>query len=196
MENSENLDAGVLAQWSEWYPDAPPVAFLVRDAYPELWLRIHSLPESKRYAENTAEHLEVLRRQNAVATEVLGSGTECELIVLARCDSNLDALVSAAGLNHVGLTLLGPLKQEVSEEYFDGSMCFFGASIQWQTGSFDLFLRSVADDETNGLLIELEHGRVYAPYDGGADLFFVSELERDLAANKFRAWLSDREDGL
>jgi len=44
--------------------------------------------------------------------------------------------------------------------------------------------------------VALDTGAVYAPYDGGADLFFPSTWERDLARDRYRAWLSRDPGGL
>jgi hypothetical protein len=131
------LPAGFLDQWALWYPDCPPEGYLLRDEYPDVWLRIHSLPRSKRYAESPGEYAELLSRHNQVATDLLGSDARCALL-----------------------------------------------------------LRAIADEETQALLVELDRGQVYAPYDGGADLFFASTFERDLAKARYANWLSAREDGM
>jgi len=68
------------AWWNEQFPDSPPVGFMLRQAYPQRWLRIHSLPESKRFAETKEEYTELLLRHNIVATETLGEGSRCYLI--------------------------------------------------------------------------------------------------------------------
>jgi hypothetical protein len=39
------------------------------------------------------------------------------------------------------------------------------------------------------LLVNLDSGQVYAPYDGGADLFYSTEFARDNARERFAAWL-------
>ena len=49
------MDREFLAHWKAWYPDSPPLAFALREIYPDLWLRIHSLPQGKRYAETDSE---------------------------------------------------------------------------------------------------------------------------------------------
>jgi len=36
------------SRWREWYPDATPHGWAMREAYPHRWLRIRSLPGSKR----------------------------------------------------------------------------------------------------------------------------------------------------
>ncbi len=40
------------------------------------WLRIHSLPESKRYAESDFEYNIILNRQNQLINDLIGEGTE------------------------------------------------------------------------------------------------------------------------
>jgi hypothetical protein len=75
------LDPEIFARsWDRWYPDAAPFGHELRHAYPDQWLRIHNLPLSKRWPETAAERQEVLLRQNAVATDVLGTSAACWLI--------------------------------------------------------------------------------------------------------------------
>ncbi|WP_446689018.1 DUF3885 domain-containing protein [Rhizobium laguerreae] len=46
------------------------------------------------------------------------------------------------------------------------------ASVRWQEGSFDDLLTARADDETGPtLLMNSGNGAIFAPYDGGFDLF-------------------------
>src|SRR5215208_4167866 len=66
--------------WGEHFPGSAPVGFMLRQIYDERWLRIHSLPESKRYADTVGEYAELLRRHNQVATDALGDGSRCYLI--------------------------------------------------------------------------------------------------------------------
>ena len=63
-------------------------------------------------------------------------------------------------------------------------------------GSLDPLIRSVAEDQIQALLVSLESGRVYAPYDGGADLFLRSAAERDLMQKRYQQWLSSHPEGL
>ena len=44
------------------FVDTYPVSFLMREAHPECWFRIHSLPEGKRYPESDAEWETLLAR--------------------------------------------------------------------------------------------------------------------------------------
>lgn len=51
------------SRWVEHpFCQAFPVAHLMREHFPECWLRIHSLPGSKRYPESDAEREIVFER--------------------------------------------------------------------------------------------------------------------------------------
>jgi hypothetical protein len=190
------VDREFLVSWQDWYPDSPPLGFALRETYPELWLRIHSLPDGKRYPESDADRAELYRRQNTAASEVLGADANCMLVLFAACDSHPANLRRTAGLENLPgeLRRLGQLEQRWQDDFFVDQMCFFGAESRWKPGLFDAFIESVADDGARGLFVETGLGRVYAPYYGGADLFFATEFERDAAAAKFANWRSDRVD--
>jgi len=72
-------------------------------------------------------------------------------------------------------------------------------SKRWPTQEteYDALIRLVADDEAPRLLFAgVARATIYAPYDGGADLFFSSPTAVEVAKSEFRPWLSAREDGL
>lgn len=192
--------AGLLDRWAEWYPDAPPVGFLLRHADGDRWLRIHSLPESQRYPQSGAEHAEILHRHNAAASDVLGLGRRCALLCYAPCEGRWSGeLGRQAGVSHGALPYIGALPAELWAEddgCFTGPMCLFGVELTWTPGVLDVFVTASATDDVRGLVVCLETGAVYAPYDGGADLFYGSVGERDAARLRFSAWLSPYPSGL
>jgi hypothetical protein len=193
-------DSELLARWAEWYPDAPPVGFLLREAYPERWLRIHSLPQGKRYPTSGFDYAELLRRHNAVAEDIFDVGQPCAIILVHTCKGRgIRAIGRAAGLTDTGLRRLPRLPIALSEEergVFAAPTCIFGRQARWARGGFDQFITAVAEDRSDGVIVSLESGRSYAPYDGGADLFYLTEGERDRARDRFRSWTSARDDGL
>src|SRR5262249_10174452 len=118
-----------IAWWNEHFPDSPPVGFVLRQIYHGRWLRIHSLPASKRYADTEEEFDELLRRYNTVATQTLGEGSQCYLIQGFWMD---DAEAPD------GWAL---------ERYGDEGVFRFEVSkIVWHVGAYDGLLREVADD--------------------------------------------------
>lgn len=177
-------------EWRSSFGDVLPAGFLCRVALADRWLRVHSLPESKRYAETEAERAELLHRQNAAATYVLGEDADCQLVV-TRFGEN--QAWSFEALQVDGRTPVHVLS--AGDE--DDELQFFGLPVKWKTASFNELLLSVADDRTGPVLLaDIQRRRIYAPYDGGADLFFASPKEAELARAHFQGWLSAREDGL
>ncbi len=181
-------------QWTRVYPHAAAVGYLLREAYPARWMRIHSLPGGKRYPTTDLERVEVLRRHNDVATSLLGEGAECVAVVPWDCGAGgLGRVARAAGLGSVEFVSLAPVPPDHAS---NEPICLFATTVVWKAGTHDSALMRVAEDEIGILFFSSDSGRVYAPYDGGADLFFPTEEERDLARARYRDWLSGRPDGL
>ena len=166
--------------WDEHFPGSAPIGFVLRQIYADRWLRIHSLPESKRYADTEDEYAELLHRHNKVATDALGDESRCCLI---------EGSWDETGGRRRGwvMTLEGmelPLRLEVMETV-------------WGYGRFDALLREVADEKRSKVLFaSRESGRIYAPYDGGADIIYRDGQERDAFKQAYRAWLSKHLAGL
>jgi hypothetical protein len=79
----------------------------------------------------------------------------------------------------------------------DEPMQFFALQVTWRRSAFDKLICAVADDQTGPILFANTAAKsIYAPYDGGADLFFPSSAAVATARVQFRSWLSAREDGL
>ncbi|MCD0245873.1 hypothetical protein JWH04_12760 [Xanthomonas melonis] len=178
-------------QWYAAFGDALPAGFLCRRALADRWLRVHSLPLSKRYAEIEAERSELLHRQNAVASYVLGEGADCVAFV-TRFGQSTDCALPE------GLPLGLPEPECVlSVNDDDNEIHIFALPVVWHEDSFNEIILAAADDRTGPLLFaNLQRGSAYAPYDGGADLFFPSTNAASSARARFRPWLSTREDGL
>lgn len=166
--------------WDEHFRDSAPIGFMLRQTYPDRWLRIHSLLNSKRYADTEEEYAELLRRHNRVATDALGDGAECWLIEGIWVESD-------EGSGKWVMTIEGeelPLQLEVTETV-------------WSPSRFDALLREVADwTKANVMFVSRESGHIYAPYDGGADLIYRNEQERDEFKDAYRGWLSNHPAGL
>src|SRR5262245_51346267 len=64
-------------RWRAAFGPVAPLGHHLRAALHERWVRIHSLPASKRYAETPAEVETMLARQNAVAYALFGDEASC-----------------------------------------------------------------------------------------------------------------------
>lgn len=70
MEMPGSLRPELSALWQERWPLSPPLAHELKNLYPDRWVRFHSLPGSKRYAEDEAEYEILLHRHNTVLNEL------------------------------------------------------------------------------------------------------------------------------
>lgn len=194
------LPEDFLDRWDAQFRDVPPVGFLLREAEPDRWLRIHSLHGSRRYPSSDGDWVELLRRHNAVATDLLGEGAPCAVVVFHACDvEKSSGLGVRTGLTQAELPRIGKLPSELWDAdhgVFVEPVCLFGGAVTWRSGAFDAFVSAVADNQVCGLIAAVDTGAVYAPYDGGADLFFPSTWERDAARSRYRQWLSEHPEGL
>lgn len=176
--------------WKAYYGDLPPMGHILRQNIPDRWLRIHSLPNSKRYADSEQEYCILLHRQNTVATELLGQGKPC--------------LIFAAHFTEDGVKS-PPQPPQIEDEQFElfgfhtepETVAVWVAKSRWNENSFDGLICAIADDrEAHITFVSVETGEAYHPYDGGADLFVSTQTRRDELKNKYQSWLSEHPLGL
>jgi hypothetical protein len=165
----------IFETWKEYFGALPPVAHALRAPLRLRWLRIHSLPASKRYAETEDEYSEILTRQNAVANEILGS--EGRAILFAHTWGNDEDFLAAFSrfdwAKRIGLTETSLVVFDLSES--DEPLMVGGCWFQWCNGGWNDLIREVADDRLSSVvLLNPTSGEIYAPYDGGADVFLNS----------------------
>jgi hypothetical protein len=77
----------VLANWDLRFPGCEPVAHRLKFLFPNRWVRLHSLPRSKRYAEGEEEFAILLARHNRVLGELLGEGRSVILLTTGYSDT-------------------------------------------------------------------------------------------------------------
>lgn len=184
--------------WAAHYGDLVAVGHLLRSALPDRWLRVHSLPDSKRYAGNAQEYAEILRRHNEVALEILGSNDEAILLAHA-WGTNEDFVSTFTGFGWAREAGLGEAKPFccVRPAGEDVDILVGGLSIHWSAGAWDTLLRDVADDRSSSVaLLNPRSGEVYAPYDGGADVFVGTPQRVADLRQRWRSWLSAHPAGL
>jgi hypothetical protein len=183
--------------WERHFGALPPVGHLLRQALPPLWMRIHSLPGSQRYAEGDLEYVELLSRHNQIAAEILGSDAEAILFIHAwgTVDAFRSSFIGSGKAKEVGLSEDRLFTRGFSSE--GENLVVGGRRIQWSEHAWDILLRDVADWRLNSVvLLNPESGEVYAPYDGGADLF-LKTLERVAELRqRWASWVSNHPSGL
>ena len=186
------------------FPLAPPVSYRMRELSPARWLRIHSLPGSKRYPEDDAEYAELLARHNAAATDLFGDGAPVVVVAHAYFFPGEPEL---EGPPELPVALAEPLRRvrrvdarelhPHADPAEDAAVDLWAAPAVWRAGAFDPMIRAAADGRGPSVLLATPDAeRVYAPYDGGADLYLETRAVRDAFKARYAAWLSAEPSGL
>ena len=184
--------------WDLNYPESNQIGHELKSVYPKRWLRIHSLPESKRYAESEDEYQIVLNRQNKLISELIGENTEI-IIVSGQYETELTDKISTE-LSEYGefkKSRTIELHKTYPEEYEDDF--FYNVYFKpdtWRINSHNRLLKNIADDEFRAMFVCPKKNCIVSPYDGGIDIIVDTQEKRDELKTKYKDWLSEREDGM
>lgn len=188
--------------WTSTYPHTILIPHYFKHDYVDRWFRIHSLPESKRYAEDEEEWQLLLDRQNTIITDLLGNGEE---FLLVTGDAEMEGYTELHPISEVksiqdfSFTFLTPidLHKLNPEEYEKGHIYkpMFSEQI-WQPNKFNDLLKDIANDELRAFFVSTHNNCIVAPYDGGIDFIVRDRQTKEALRKKYKEWRSDREDGL
>jgi hypothetical protein len=190
----------MLADWDRCFPKCEPIGHHLRVAFPERWVRFHSLPGSKRYPADAAEYAEVLARHNAILGELTHPGAQVVLVTTGYSGSPMPSRYypQVIAFDPAATPWRTVAMRRVEEGFEEPSYWhLFASAWEWQPGAFDPLVRLVADNAVANVLVVASDCRwVLHPYDGGMDVIAESPEARRLRRAKYPAWLSARADGL
>ncbi len=188
--------------WTINYPETVPISYLFRQDYSDRWFRIHSLPESKRYAENENEWKILLSRQNEIITDLFGFDTPI-LILTGEYNWGDNTQIHTTDeeeiLKPFSFVRLDNIElNQIDAEQYDEPEIYRPAFTQtiWKPNYHDKLLREIAIGNILAFFVSFEKNIIVAPYDGGIDFVLKDILTKKNHKNKYKQWLSEREDGL
>lgn len=174
----------LIYSWNNTFQRTPPLGYLLRRSFPQRWFRIHSLPGGKRYPETNKERTDLLHRNQIGAQKVFSPGDSCLVIVaMVNMEANF---ASCPCIRNFGLRRIDGWAQlykgipefEQEVENFE----FYAAEKTWEISEMPEILTAVSNEKIDPILFyNQKKARVFCPYDGGADLIFECEKERDSA---------------
>ncbi|WP_241847562.1 DUF3885 domain-containing protein [Streptomyces sp. CB02009] len=183
--------------WQAHRPAGPVLPWELKTAYASRWVRFHSLPGSKRYAEDETEYAILLDRYNTVLDELFAGG-EVYVVTIDWADPSEPTHWSAhrAALHPEG-TLWTTLDETDHPDPDDHIRWFYYADRRpWRRGCVDPLFRAAADEALPGVFVtDTGLTRIHAPYDGGADVVLATPEERDRLRDRHTAWLSAHPSG-
>lgn len=191
-ENSERARA-LSSLWDEQWPARTPKRRSAgADLYGHRWVRFHSLPESKRYADTEAETQEILRRHFAILRQLTD-------------DSPAPLTIIAADWNYADS--FGGWTKTLLPDAWAWTKCRdFDAEPDdpWEyvwvasrdLDELDPLLRAVADERACLTIAPADLSWLYIPYDGGGDVYARTMDQRDELKERYSDWLSAHPEGL
>lgn len=196
-------EADLTERWESRWPTCRPIGHELRTSAGGRWIRFHSLPGSKRFAETPEERAEVLSRHNTVLADLFS-------LVEAADERPVALAITCAWGNRADrarppdLVAADPAasfwrSHQRDPEAAHSTMWthLWTSTRPWSPGSMDELLTLVADWKTADVVIApLSLDWLYHPYDGGADVIAASTVARDRLAAKYKAWLSPHPHGL
>lgn len=191
--------------WNHVFPQKLPIGHLFKYYFYDKWLRIYSLPDAKRYADDKIELEQLLLHQNQIISDCFGSEThiyivsghysygdiETPKINYQNSLSNYDFKVGTA----IHLHTKEPTyfdDGENNDQYFTPH---FVQSI-WRKNLHNELLIKIANDEFDAFFVCFENNIIIAPYDGGIDLIVPEQDLTNHLKRRYTKYLSSREDGL
>jgi len=179
--------------WNRFHAGRFPVGFRLREADTPNWLRFHSLPLSKRYADTDAERKLLLARHNELAGEVLGADEACWLVQVYFEPENDPNIIDIARRDHGLPWAFKFFTDDDAEEEWQVA----AGETSWAVGKFDDLIWAIANEQSASTLwMSASTGSIFAPYDGGIDLFLPNpKAVCDLRA-RHQDWISAHPDGL
>ncbi len=190
----------MLELWDKYFPNCEPIAPLMREKFSDRWVRFHSLPDSKRYAENEAEYVTVLDRHNHVLGELAKDGEYVALLTAdySSSENPIRSNVKLVELDPGALPWRSIPFHEFEDDFSKKNYWHVFVSQQcWTPGRFDGLIRLVADDFfANIMIVPLDCKWLLHPYDGGMDVILESIEVRNLLRAQFSEWLSVHPSGL
>lgn len=188
--------------WASSYPNTIPIQHYLIHQYADRWFRIHSLPESKRYADTEMEWEILLSRHNQIITDLLGNHSN---VLLVTGDYNYNSpedkhiveeeptfqAYTFTLLDNIDLNSLSPDEHEPGVIYRPA----FTETI-WSINQHDALLKGLANWKLIAFFVSFEHHLIVAPYDGGIDFILKDSQMRDAYKAKYHYWLSKLPSGL
>lgn len=184
--------------WNNYYNQTIPLNYLFKEVYHERWLRIHSLPQSKRYPDNDIEMNIILQRQNQIISDLYSENEEIYLVMtnIIHKNEKHELINFYPNLNFersYSIELEGYFSNDFNN---DEVLDIFVCKKNWNLNSYDEILKDIANDISRVFFISLKNQIIVSPYDGGVDIILNSEIDTIIFKEKYKKWISNRIDEL
>ena len=182
-----------LKDWNRFNGKVLPIGYLMRIAYPSKWFRIHHLPNSKRYPDNSEERAEALRRHRSVFKRIFDE-SDLVMFVSTYIQEVCDIFPERAWSYGVEFSYVGHFNAETDND--PSYRNIFATKVKLRDDQFDQIIVEVMNEEIGPVLFfNPVSGSSYAPYDGGGDLFLEDPQKLDELKSALSEWRSPWDHG-
>jgi hypothetical protein len=160
----------LVESWNKYYTHYPPIGFILRSKEEYNFLRIHSLPESKRYPSNIEDSNLIIGKFTEITQHIFMRGEE---VVLFLIQYEIPTQIVSTGWNMSKLRIIPSPWLEKIEEYNDiEEMVIYFGYRNWEEGCANTFCLAASENTVASItLFSSLTGNVVCPYDGGFDVF-------------------------
>lgn len=188
--------------WSHSFPGIIPVTFLFKSKLPSRWFRIHSLPDSKRYAEDVLEWEILLTRHNDILDDLFERGEDLYLVAASYENDECEKLnpfndvqslksLSMIPFEAIDLNRINPGCWDIGSRLVPMVIV-----MSWEKEKFNEIIKDVADNNSRVFFFSPAKNRIVAPYDGGIDIILEDEKAKDFYRAKYHSWTPRNDAGL
>ncbi|WP_146087990.1 hypothetical protein [Rathayibacter sp. AY1B5] len=173
---------------AEWGDDAAPIGWHMRalDSGADRWRRFHTLPKSKQYPESPEEMQTVLDRYVTLLTEVAGDSAAPLLVIAQEWDQ--DDLARTPWIEALLPDAVHWRSSVHDEDLYDlpALTISFGPH---RPEELEPLFRAVSNEEAHVAVTDATASWLFAPYDGGVDVFLKDERQQEDLRARFSDWL-------
>jgi hypothetical protein len=185
--------------WQQNFPLCPPINYLFKIFYTDRWLRIHSLPSSKRYADTAAEWKILFETQNQILNDVFTENEEIIIFTGVYSNSKItfeeNNLGDNAALKQFEFQPLDKIDlYAMTKDYCEEDTFYtpYFTSIIYKSNTYNELLKSIANDEIRAFFLNTKTNTIVAPYDGGIDIIFTNEYQRNNNLRKYNKFIQQQ----
>lgn len=185
--------------WNAAFGAVPPLSFRLRDEFHDRWFRVHSLPESKRYADTEEEYEILLARSEQLGDDVLGKQEPCWLIAsyptMRDNEIRVDIPDEFFAREQFNLQHEFDCVDLVEAPEDQRPWQVFAARTEWSFPRFRELLIKCADDVVfSNFWFSPARKRLFMPYDGGIDIVMSDRREAIDFAVRYYSWRPNMPD--
>ena len=186
--------------WKNNFNSCVPLGHVLRTACPDKWIRFHALPKSKRYPETQEENEIILERANKLATACLGKNSKCWVVRPVFADEMQNPTEKRALKELLANSFIKSFSTiwpfDVDDTDGGNKLDIYVKKFNWEVGACDSMFLKIANDEEQGLIVDVLSKQIFAPYDGGFDLILRGSDQVNIFKMKYSEWMSSRKDWL